>query len=258
MLCVAMLYAGACTAPETRISGYCVGGVCLFLTAIVWAVFGRTLGNDFINYDDPFYVTRNPNITAGLSIRGLVWAFTDVHAGNWHPLTTLSHALDRSLYGLRPAGHHLTNVVLHTATVLGLFLVLRRMTGALWRSSFVAAVFAVHPLRVESVAWVAERKDVLSGLFFVLTLAVYLGYVRRALVRSPKAKQALVGLLLATFALGLMCKPMLVTLPFVLLLLDYWPLGRLSQPEHPGRVRFRCQWPSRNCRCWRFQLFPAW
>ena len=161
--------------------------VCLGLAAIVFAVFGQTLGHDFINSDDPTYVYENPMVTRGLSARGLAWAFTTFRADNWHPLTWLSHMLDCQLYGLHPGGHHLTNVLLHTATVIVLFLVLRQMTGGLWRSAFVAAVFAVHPLRVESVAWVAERKDVLSGLFFVLTIAAYVRYAR---VRGRRAVMA--------------------------------------------------------------------
>ena len=164
----------------------------------------------------------NPVVARGLTLKGIVWAFTGVHAANWHPLTWLSHELDCQLYGLHPGGHHLTNVLLHTATVIALFLVLRQMTGALWRSAFVAAVFAIHPLRVESVAWVAERKDVLSGLFFMLTIGAYVRYARRpwSLARY--------GLVVLLFAMGLMCKPMLVTLPLVLLLLDYWPLQRVE------------------------------
>jgi tetratricopeptide (TPR) repeat protein len=199
-----------------------VPAVCLVLAAITFAVFGQTLTHDFINYDDNIYVYDNPVVDRGLTLQGLVWAFTSIHASNWHPLTWLSHMLDCQLYGLNPAGHHLTNVLLHTASVIALFLVLRQMTGAFWRSAFVAAVFAIHPVRVESVAWVAERKDVLSGLFFMLTIGAYVRYVRRPW--SPVRY----GLVVLLFALGLMCKPMLVTLPVVLLLLDYWPLRRVA------------------------------
>jgi tetratricopeptide (TPR) repeat protein len=199
-------------------------GVCLFLGAITWLVFGQTLHFQFINYDDNEYVYKNAQVARGLTIEGIVWAFTHVHSANWHPLTWLSHMLDCQLYGLNPGGHHLTNVLIHAATAILLFLVLRQMTGALWRSAFVAAVFAIHPLRVESVAWVAERKDVLSGLFFVLTIGAYVRYARRPW--SPVRY----GLVVLLFALGLMCKPMLVTLPFVLLLLDYWPLNRVTPP----------------------------
>jgi tetratricopeptide (TPR) repeat protein len=200
--------------------------VCLGLGVITFAVFGQTLGHEFVNFDDNDYLFDNPAVAQGLTFKGIVWAFS-CHASNWHPLTWFSHMLDCQLYGLCPAGHHLTNVLLHTATVILLFLVLRQMTGALWRSAFVAAVFAIHPLRVESVAWVAERKDVLSGLFFMLTIGAYVRYVRRPW--SP----ARYGLVLLLFALGLMSKPMLVTLPLVLLLLDYWPLQRL---ESAGRL----------------------
>ena len=158
----------------------------------------------------------------GLTGEGIAWAITAYHASNWHPLTWLSHMLDCQLYGLKPGGHHLTNVLLHAAAAMLLFLVLRRMTGALWPSAWVAAVFAIHPLRVESVAWVAERKDVLSGLFFMLTLWFYARYAER-----PASWGRYLSVV-AAFALGLTAKPMLVTLPFVLLLLDYWPLGRLG------------------------------
>jgi protein O-mannosyl-transferase len=195
-------------------------GICLLLAAITFAVFGQTLTHEFIDFDDRTYVYENPMVTGGLNLKGIAWAFTHVQNANWHPLTWLSHMLDCQLYGLHPAGHHLTNVILHAATVIALFLVLRQMTGALWRSAFVAAVFAIHPLRVESVAWVAERKDVLSGLFFMLTIGAYVRYARHPW--SPLRY----GLVVLLFAMGLMCKPMLVTLPLVLLLLDYWPLRR--------------------------------
>ena len=203
--------------------------VCLLLAAITFAVFGQTVHHEFIDLDDGAYVYVNPVVAGGLTFKGIVWAFS-CHASNWHPLTWISHMLDCQLYGLHPAGHHLTNVILHTATVIALFLVLRQMTGALWRSAFVAAVFAIHPLRVESVAWVAERKDVLSGLFFMLTLAAYVRYARRprSLIRY--------GVVMVLFALGLMCKPMLVTLPVVLLLLDYWPLQRMGPGKLAGLV----------------------
>jgi protein O-mannosyl-transferase len=196
--------------------------VCLVLAAITFAVFGQTLTHGFVYYDDDVYVYDNPVVAQGLTLKGIAWAFSGVHAYNWHPLTWLSHMLDCQLYGLHPGGHHLTNVLLHIATVIALFLVLRQMTGALWRSAFVAAVFAIHPLRVESVAWVAERKDVLSGLFFMLTVGAYVRYARHPW--SP----ARYGLVVFLFAMGLMCKPMLVTLPLVLLLLDYWPLQRME------------------------------
>ncbi len=196
-----------------------VVGICFFLVALTWLVFGQTLGHEFVNYDDPEYVIANPMVNGGFSIHGIVWAFTHSYSSNWHPVTRLSHMLDCQLFGLNPSGHHLSAVLLHSSAAVLLFLLLLQMTAALWRSAFVAAIFAIHPLRVESVAWVAERKDVLSGVFFLLTLSAYVAYTRR---RSPFRYLAVCIL----FALGLMSKPMLVTTPCVLLLLDYWPLRR--------------------------------
>jgi tetratricopeptide (TPR) repeat protein len=196
--------------------------VCIFLALLTWIVFGQTLWHDFINYDDPRYVYENTKITGGLSFSVIAWAFTHVHSMNWHPLTTISHMLDCQLYGLKAGAHHFTNVLLHSIVAILLFLTLQYMTGALWRSAFVAAVFAIHPLHVESVAWIAERKDVLSGVFFMLTLLAYVHYAR-----APSIWRYLMVVFL--FALGLMSKPMLVTLPFVLLLLDRWPLGRIRE-----------------------------
>jgi len=195
--------------------------VCLGLVAVTWAVFGQTLAHDFVNFDDHVYVYENPLVMRGLSTEGIIDAFTHTHARNWHPLTTVSHMLDCQLYGLNAGGHHLTNVILHTISVLLLFLVLKQMTGALWQSAFVTVLFAIHPLHVESVAWIAERKDVLSAVFFMVTLAAYARHVQ-----APSLVRYLLVALL--FACGLMSKPMLVTLPFVLLLLDYWPLRRLE------------------------------
>src|SRR6266568_5648939 len=195
--------------------------VSFFLVVITWLVFGQTLGHDFVNFDDHVYVYDNPLITKGLTVGGAIGAFTHSHARNWHPLTTMSHMLDCQLYGLKAGGHHFSNVLLHTVAVLLLFAVLRDMTGAFWRSAFVAALFAIHPLHVESVAWISERKDVLSAVFFMLTLGAYVRYVR-----SPSIGRYLTMSIL--FALGLMSKPMLVTVPLVLLLLDYWPLQRFG------------------------------
>jgi tetratricopeptide (TPR) repeat protein len=195
-------------------------GVCICLAILTWLVFGQTLHHQFVNYDDGEYVVKNAQVARGLTLEGIVWAFTHVHSANWHPLTWISHMVDCQVYGLNPGGHHVTNVLFHAATSILLFLVLRLMTGTFWRSAFVAAVFALHPLRVESVAWVSERKDLLSGLFFMLTVWSYVRYTRAPW--SP-FRYALVLLL---FAMGLMCKPMLVTVPFVLILLDYWPLNR--------------------------------
>ena len=197
--------------------------ICAVLAAITWLIFGQTLGDQFVTYDDPQYVYENAKVAAGLSLEGVSWAFTHTLGGNWHPLTTISHMVDCQLYGLKPAGHHFTNILLHTVGVILLFLVLRQMTGTLWRSAFVAALFAIHPLHVESVAWISERKDVLSAVFFMLTLGAYIRYVH-----APSLTSYLLVLLL--FALGLMSKPMLVTVPFLLLLLDYWPLGRINDP----------------------------
>lgn len=207
-------------AKEETQCGWNAPLVCLTLAAIVFAVFGQTLTHDFVDFDDNEYVFGNDMVRQGLTLAGVKWAFTTSHAMNWHPLTWLSHMADCQIYGLNPAGHHLTNVLLHCATVILLFLVLRDMTGAFWRSAAVAAIFAIHPLRVESVAWVSERKDVLSGAFFMLTLMAYVRFVRQAW------SWGLYGLVLLLFALGLMAKPMLVSLPCVLLLLDFWPLRR--------------------------------
>jgi tetratricopeptide (TPR) repeat protein len=214
-------------------------GVSIFLMAITWLVFGQTLRHPSINFDDQEYVFENPKINTGLTSTGVFWAFTHSHAENWHPLTSISHMLDCQLFGLEAGWHHFTNVLLHTIAVVLLFLVFREMTGALWRSAFVAAVFAIHPLRVESVAWIAERKDVLSGVFFMLTLGAYVRYVR-----EPSSIRYLIVAVL--FGLGLMTKSMLVTLPFVLLVLDYWPLGRFAHvsPAEPkpknGFARWWC------------------
>lgn len=202
-------------------------GVCVFLALAVWLIYGQTLHYEFVNYDDEDYVTTNAQVSRGVTLPGIVWAFTSVHSANWHPLTWISHMVDCQFYGLNPGGHHLTNLLLHTANAILLFFLLRQLTGgpsrtgSIWRSAFVAALFAIHPLRVESVAWVAERKDVLSGLFFLLTLMAYVRYTR-----APDRTRYLLVLVLG--ACGLMSKPMLVSLPLVLLLLDYWPLQRLS------------------------------
>lgn len=204
--------------------------VCVLLAFAVWAIYGQTRHHDFVNYDDDTYVYKNAVVTNGFSLAGVNWAFSHTVSANWHPLTVMSHMLDCQLWGLNPAGHHLINVLLHAVTAMVFFLVFRSMTGLFWPAAFVAVVFAIHPLRVESVAWVAERKDVLSGLFFMLTLWVYVRYARQSKT-SPYCLESKVwyGLALGFFALGLMSKPMLVTLPFILLLLDYWPLERFGQ-----------------------------
>jgi len=193
--------------------------VCFFLVISTLVVFWQVQEFDFINFDDPSYVTENRHVKSGLTSPGFVWAFTQFHSGNWHPVTWMSHMLDVQLFGLDPGWHHLVNVLFHIVNTLLLFYVLRSMTGSLWRSTLVAALFALHPLHVESVAWISERKDVLSTLFWLLTILIYNRYVKQ-----PSTAKYL--LMLAVFALGLMSKPMVVTLPFVLLLLDYWPLSR--------------------------------
>ena len=195
--------------------------VCLLLFIATLAVYWQVGNYEFVNYDDAEYITENLHVQQGLTRDSVIWAFTATDVSNWHPLTWLSHMLDFQLYGFGPKGHHLTNVFFHLVNTLLLFLVLKWMTGALWRSGLVAALFALHPLHVESVAWVAERKDVLSTLFWMLTLWAYIGYTKR-----PGVKRYL--LIILAFALGLMAKPMLVTLPFVLILLDYWPLKRIE------------------------------
>lgn len=197
------------------------------LIAITLVAFEQVRNNEFINFDDDVYVTGNPHVKKGLTPEGVIWAFVATHASNWHPLTWLSHMLDYSLYGMNPRGHHLTNLIFHIANTLLLFLILNQMTRAIWRSSFVAALFALHPLHVESVAWIAERKDVLSTFFGMLTMWAYFRYTKR-----PKLGRYFSVLLI--FALGLLSKPMLVTIPFVLLLLDYWPLGRFKKPTDPN------------------------
>jgi protein O-mannosyl-transferase len=209
---------------------------CLFLVLLTLGVHWGVLGNDFINYDDFQYVADNPHVLSGLTKANVIWAFTSGHAANWHPLTWLSHMMDVELFGLNPRGHHLSNLLFHCANTYLLFLVLNNLTAARWRNMFVALLFAVHPLHVESVAWVAERKDVLSTLFGMLSLLLYTRYVQK---RSPFYYTALC----ICFALGLMAKPMLVTLPFVLLLLDYWPLQRLNiRQEEPANVpRIDCE-----------------
>ena len=195
--------------------------ICLFLVVATLAVYWQVLDNDFVDYDDNDYVTENLRVQKGVTFDSLNWAFTSSHATNWHPITWVSHMFDCQLYGLNPSGHHLTSLLFHVANTLLLFLILARMTGMLWQSSFVAALFALHPLHVESVAWVAERKDVLSTFFMMLTLWVYTIYVKKGGVRRYL-------LVVLFFVLGLMSKPMLVTLPFILLMLDFWPLGRLG------------------------------
>ncbi len=210
-------------------TSYLVSIICVALAVTTLAVFWQVRNHEFISFDDNDYVTENRYVQGGLTLKGIVWAFSEPHAHNWHPLTWLSHMLDCQLFGLKPGRHHLVNLFFHVANTLLLFLILSRMTNALWRSAFVAGLFALHPIHVESVAWVAERKDVLSTFFWMLTMGAYVYYVER-----PGYKRY--SFVLLFFVLGLMSKPMLVTLPFVLLLLDYWPLKRLQTAKADTRI----------------------
>lgn len=203
--------------------------VCLVLSIVTIAVFWQVKGYDFVNLDDKMYILENRHVLSGLTVDGVKWAFTSVYASNWHPLTWISHMLDIDLFGVNAGRFHLVNVFFHITCTLLLFLILDRTTGALWRSAFVAALFALHPLHVESVAWIAERKDVLSAFFWMLTLGAYVLYVEK-----QRPGRYLAAILF--FALGLLAKPMLVTLPFVLLLLDCWPLNRLRAGESTRNV----------------------
>jgi protein O-mannosyl-transferase len=202
-------------------SRFSILAVCVFLLLAVLAVFGQTHTHEFIDFDDNVYIYENGHVRGGLTRAGLGWALTSTHAGFWHPLTTISHMLDIEMFGLNSGRHHAISVFIHAATAMMLFLAILRLTREFWPSAVAAAVFAIHPLRVESVAWAAERKDVLSGFFFALTLLLYAGYARQ-----PSILRYLAVAL--SLSLGLMCKPMLVTTPFVLLLLDYWPLDRVA------------------------------
>jgi tetratricopeptide (TPR) repeat protein len=195
--------------------------ICLALAVSILAVYWQVTGYDFTDYDDNVYITDNPHVQSGITSKSLGWALTATRSGNWHPLTWFSHILDCRLFGLNPRGHHLTSLLLHIANSILLFLALRWATSAIWPSALAAALFAIHPLHVESVAWVAERKDVLSTFFWLLTMLAYIRYAK-----SPNRRTYLLVVLF--FALGLTAKPMLVTLPFVLLLLDYWPLNRFQ------------------------------
>jgi protein O-mannosyl-transferase len=208
--------------------------ICLFLVAITLTVYWKVQGYDFVNYDDDDYVFENPHVQGGISNANVIWALTTFHAGNWHPLTWLSHMLDYQLFGLKAGMNHLTSLLIHIANSILLFFVFRRMTGAMWRSAFIAALFALHPLHVESVAWISERKDVLSAFFWILTMWAYVRYAER-----PGFTRYILGLIF--FALGLMSKPMIVTLPFVLLLMDFWPLCRVQWGQVCGESSSRFQ-----------------
>ena len=201
------------------------------LVAVTLTVYAQVMSHQFIILDDNRYIRENPIVNQGLTLTGIAWAFTTFHAANWHPLTWLSHMLDSQIFGLNAGGHLLINALIHASNTLLLFLFLRRVTGAQWRSAVVAALFALHPLHVESVAWAAERKDTLSTFFGLLTLVAYARYVET----TSWKRYALVAVALA---LGLMAKPMLVTWPFVLLLLDYWPLRRFQWQRGTGTEGF--------------------
>lgn len=206
--------------------------MCLVLAVVTIAVYVHVGSHGFINIDDPGYVTENPHIVGGITGRNIVWAFTSFDQANWHPVTWLSHMMDVQLYGLSPQGHHLTSVYIHTVSAILLFILLLRLTGAQYQSLFVAAMFALHPLHVESVAWVAERKDVLSAFFGFLSLLFYSQYAKNK-------SAATYVFALSSFLLGLMSKPMLVTLPVVMLLIDFWPLNRYGTDEETGENHLR-------------------
>ena len=217
------------SAFRSQVSSFRVPLLCLGLITLVFSIYAQTLWHGFLNFDDDYYVVENPIVLQGLTQAGIINSFTTVCDANWIPLTMLTHMADCQFYGTWAGGHHLSCLMLHALGVVLLFLLLRSMTGALWKSALVAALWAVHPLRVESVAWIAELKDVLSGDFFFMTLIVYVSYTRRRTLPRYLAVMLL-------FALGLMSKPMLVTLPFVLLLLDYWPLHRMGRNETPSQT----------------------
>ena len=201
------------------------------IVVLTLAVYSPVLRHDFVDYDDLTFVVNNAHIQSGVTLEGIIWAFTSVYEANWIPLTWLSHMLDVQLFGMNAAGHHFVNVLFHTASTLLLFIFFKRTTGSAWRSATVALLFALHPLHVESVAWIAERKDVLSGFFWMLTLCAYAYYADKPGVARYLAA---VGL----FIPGLLAKPMLVTLPFVLLLADWWPLGRWRAPGTEERSEY--------------------
>jgi hypothetical protein len=214
---------------------------CLFLAIATFAIYWPVRHYGFVEYDDDNYVFDNPAVRAGLSWPGFVWAFADQHASNWHPLTWLSHMADCQLFGLNPGAAHLENVLFHCANAVLLLLLLETMTGAFWRSALVAALFAFHPLRVESVAWISERKDVLSGFFFMLTLWFYVLHAKKQTTGdNPKfQRNNSYRLSWLCFILGLLAKPMLVTVPIILILLDFWPLNRLAVSEIKNSTALR-------------------
>src|SRR5882672_8862293 len=202
--------------------------ILLGLAIVTFGIYAQVIGHHFITFDDPTYIQENPMVNRGVTLGGLAWAFTTFHAGNWHPLTWIAHMIDGQLFGTFAGGHLLVNALIHTANTLLLFWFLLRTTHARWSSALVAALFALHPLHVESVAWAAERKDTLSTFFGLLSLIAYVRYAEAPSIR----RYAWTAI---TLVLGLLAKPMLVTWPFVMLLLDYWPLGRFSVATALGR-----------------------
>lgn len=212
---------------KEKVRGSLLSLVCAVLAIAVFGVYYPVLGHPFVRLDDMTYVTQNPHVTEGLSLANISWAFTSSHSANWHPVTWISHMLDVQLFGLNPHGHHLTNLLIHTASSVLLLVLLATITRSLWKSALVAALFALHPTHVESVAWVAERKDVLSAFFCFLTLLLYSQYVK-------SSRPVLYALALLSFLIGLMSKPMLVTLPVLMLLMDLWPLDRYRQEQGTG------------------------
>lgn len=217
---------------ESRLERHRVVLIYILLSVAILLVYWQVQYFGFIDFDDKMYVIENPHVQSGLSYHGLIWAFTTTHTTNWHPLTWLSLMFDYDLYRLNPSGYHWTNIIFHIANTLLLFFVFNRMSGETWKSALVAFLFAVHPINVESVAWIAERKNVLSTLFWTLTMLTYVLYVE-----SPVFKRYL--LVMLSFTMGLLVKPMLVTLPFVLLLLDYWPLNRFPSAMQGNRNGIR-------------------
>jgi len=208
--------------------------ICFALTIITLSVFWQVHTFDFVNYDDDKYISENEHITSGLTFNNIVWAFKEPHFFMWHPMTTISNIVDYHLFGLKPGWHHLTNLILHILNILLLFGILKAMTARIWPSAFVAAIFALHPLNVESVAWISERKNVLSTFFWMLTVVAYIRYVKYQHLSNYL-------LVIFTFALALMSKPVTVTLPFVLLLLDYWPLNR-DQIGQSSTAKWQTWW----------------
>ena len=211
----------------------------LTLTILTLAVYWRVNQCDFITFDDPVYVTQNSHIQSGITLNGFRWAFSTRYYNVWHPLVWLSFMFDYQLHGLNAGGYHVTNLILHILSALLLFWLFNRMTGAIWKSAFVAAFFALHPLHVESVAWISERKDVLSAFFWMLTLCLYVYYTEKPVIKRYLA-------VVVCFVLALMSKPMVVTLPLILILLDYWPLGRLGSRKTQTIGRTLCPFTQIN------------